>query len=147
MSKPNVRGVIGQVARIRERANLLVEQELAARHLAGIMAAHGAVLHFLFQQDGPVPIKAVVQAAGRVKSTVTGMVNTLETHGYVRKIPSEEDGRVINVELTEKGSGLRNDFEEISRTLQKKVYGSMPQPDRVKLVNLLAQLESNLQSP
>lgn len=147
MSKVDVNGIVGQVSRIREQANLLIEQELSARGLAGIMAAHGSVLHFLFQQDRPVPIKAVVGAVGRVKSTVTGMLNTLESHGYVSKLPSEEDGRVIYVELTEKGSALRNDFEEVSRKLLEKVYGAMPQRDRESLVKLLAQLDGNLRSP
>jgi DNA-binding MarR family transcriptional regulator len=147
MQDLNVNGVVGQVARIRERANLLIERELAARGVVGIVPAHGSVLQFLLRQDRPVPIKAVVVAVGRVKSTVTGILNTLARHGYVRKSPSEEDGRVTYVELTEKGRALREDFDEISRKLLDRLYGTMPQADRQVLVRLLAQLEENLARP
>jgi len=137
---------VGQIARIREQANLLIEQELQAAGVVGIVPAHGSVLQFLLRQDEPVPIKAVVEAVGRVKSTVTGMVNTLERHGYVRKSPSDRDGRVTYVELTGKGRALRADFDRISRKLMRKVYGTMPASDRLRLVQLLTAVETNLRA-
>ena len=143
---PNPRGVIGQIARIRELANLLIERELAVRGIRGLRPAHGSVLAFLFQQTSPVPIKEVVESVGRVKSTVTGMVNTLARHGYVRKTPSHEDGRVVYVELTKQGRSLRPDFEAISEELMATVYGKMPQRDREELVRLLSWAEENLRS-
>lgn len=142
---PDPRGIIGQIARIRERANLLIERELRARGVVGIVPAHGAVLKFLLEQDGPVPAKAVVENVRRVKSTVTGMLQTLERHGYVRKLPCEADSRVTLVELTEAGRALRDDFEAISQTLLDRVCRDMPPADRLRLVELLEQLERNLE--
>lgn len=147
MSKQaNTAGIVGQIARIRERANLLIEQELQAAGVVGVVPAHGSVLQFLLRQDERVPIKAVVEAVGRVKSTVTGMLNTLERHGYVRKSPSDRDGRVTYVELTGKGLALRADFDRISRKLMRQVYGAMPQANRRRLVQLLSEVEVNLQA-
>ncbi len=140
----DTRGIVGQIARIREQANLLIEAELRRRSIAGIVPAHGAVLAFLFQQSRPVPIKAVVENVRRVKSTVTVMINTLEKHGYVRKLPSESDNRVTYVELTPKGRRFRRDFEEISRVLLNKIYGDMSEKDRERLVRQLEKIESNL---
>ena len=37
--------------------------------------------------------------------TVTGIIDRLEKIGYVKRIHSKEDRRVINIELTEKGLG------------------------------------------
>jgi DNA-binding MarR family transcriptional regulator len=102
------------------------------------------VLLFLFHQKQAVPIKDVVDAVGRVKSTVTVMINTLEKHGYVRKAECEKDNRVVRVELTAKGKKLRKDFEAISRILRGKVYGTMGPEDRQALVDLLGTIESNL---
>ena len=70
----DVHGIAGQIGRIREKANALVEQELKDRGINGIVPAHGAVLSFLLQQKGPVAIKAVVENVRRVKSTVTVMI-------------------------------------------------------------------------
>lgn len=137
-------GIVGQISRIRELANLLIEKELEKRSIEGVVPAHGPVLRFLFQQKEPVPIKDVVDAAGRVKSTVTVMMNTLEKHGYIRKAECRKDNRVVRVELTAKGKKLRRDFEAISRILRDKVYGTMSPKDRQVLVDLLGVIESNL---
>ncbi len=136
--------LIAQIARIREAANLLVEKELAARGISGIVPAHGAVLGFLFRQQEPVPIKSLVERVGRVKSTVTGMVATLERHGYLYKQGCELDARSTRIGLTDKGLALRSHFEEISSLLIERTYGTMPEADRQQLVALLSIVEQNL---
>ncbi len=138
------RSIISLISSIREGANLVLEQELGRRGFTGIVPAHGLVLSFLFRQSGPIPIKALVRKSGRVKSTVTGMVNTLEKHGYLYKQASPEDARSTLIGLTEKGLAMKEDFEEISVILQQQVYGDMPADDRQRLVELLAVLCDNL---
>lgn len=140
----NTEGIIAQIARIRESANALIEAELRKRSIKGIVPAHGTVLQFLFQQSKPVPIKAVVERIGRVKSTVTVMINNLERHGYVRKLPCDSDSRVTLVELTPTGRKLRKDFDQISKTLIDKVYGDMKKKDRQALVKWLDVIEVNM---
>lgn len=140
-----IEGIIGQIARIREQANLLIEKELRAIHIEGILPAHGSVLYFLFRQEKPIAMKEIVEKIGRVKSTVTGMINTLAQYGYVEKFQSPDDGRVMLVKLTEKGESLKRPLSEISDTLQKKVYGDMPNDDREILARLLMQVRSNLE--
>jgi DNA-binding MarR family transcriptional regulator len=134
------------MARIRELANLVIESQLRDRSIKGIVPAHGTVLNFLFQQTKPVPIKAVVENVRRVKSTVTVMINTLERHGYVRKMPSKTDNRVTYVELTQKARRLRRDFDEISMILLKSLYRNMSKDDRERLVRQLEQIERNLRT-
>jgi DNA-binding MarR family transcriptional regulator len=143
-TKRNINGVMGQIGRIRERAAIFVEQELQKEGIHGILTAHGSVLIYLFDQEKAVPMKEIVEKVGRVKSTVTGMVNTLEQHGYVEKKKSAEDGRVMLVQLTEKGRAIRPAFDRISNGLLEKLYGDMPQEDRETLARLLAEIRNNL---
>lgn len=140
----DVNGIAGQIGRIREKANALVENELKARGIKGIVPAHGSVLAFLLQQNEPVPIKAVVEHVRRVKSTITVTIGTLEKHGYLRKFSCETDARITYVELTRKGRGLQKDFEGISRALRSKLYSDMSPRDREHLVKLLDEIEENL---
>ncbi|MEN6427481.1 MAG: winged helix DNA-binding protein [Phycisphaerales bacterium] len=140
----DVQGIVGQIARIREKANALIEKELKDRGIQGIVPAHGPVLAFLLRQNQPVPIKAVVENVRRVKSTVTVTIGTLEKHSYVRKLPCETDSRVTYVELTPKGRTLRKDFEEISAALRSKLYGNIAEKDRERLARQLEKIEANL---
>ena len=113
-------------------------------NIEGILPAHGPILYFLFGRNGPVAMKEIVERVGRVKSTVTGMINTLEQHGYVEKFRSPEDGRVMLVQLTEKGKSIRPEVDKVSATVIEKTYGTMPEKERTQLVVLLAKLEKNL---
>ncbi len=140
----DTRGIIGQIARIREQANLHIEEELRKRSIEGIVPAHGAVLVFLFRQSEPIAIREIVAHVGRVKSTVTGMLNTLEANGYVLRLPCEEDSRITLIELTDKGRELQVPFDAISAKLLERVYGSIPQRKRERVVRLLEKIEENL---
>jgi len=140
----DIHGIAGQIARIREKANALIEKELQKRGIKGIVPAHGPALSFLFQQSKPVPIKTVVENVRRVKSTVTVTISTLEKHGYLRKFPCETDNRMIYVELTPKGRRFHKDFDEISQVLLNKLYKDMSKKDRGYLVEQLEKIESNL---
>jgi DNA-binding MarR family transcriptional regulator len=140
----DIRGIAGQIGRIREKANALIEKELQKRGMRGIVPAHGPVLSFLLQQSQPVAIRGVVENVRRVKSTVTVMIDTLVKHGYIRKLPCETDSRITYVELTPKGRRIQKDFEEISRALLNKLYGDMSEKDRERLVRQLDRIEANL---
>jgi DNA-binding MarR family transcriptional regulator len=139
-------GIVALIARIRESANLFIESELKAHGIKGIVPANGAVLNFLFRQSEPVPIKSVVRQIGRVKSTTTGIVATLERHGYLYRQGCSEDARSVRIGLTDKGKSLMQDFEQISTRLLERVYGNMPAEDRRRLIELLTRIEANLNS-
>ncbi len=140
-----INGIIGQISRIREQANVLLEQELQSIHADGLLPAHGTILYFLFKQKRPVAMKEIVEKVGRVKSTVTGMINTLEHYGYVERFQSSEDRRIMLVQLTAKGHELEQPVADISDKLLAKVYGDMISEDQETLVKLLAQVLGNLQ--
>lgn len=136
--------MFAQMARIREQANLLITEELERRSIEGLLPAHGPVVELLLRQDAPLPIKDVVAATGRVKSTVTQVLTGLERKGYVHRTPSTEDNRVVNVALSPKGEALRTHFRAISELLQEVAFRSIPEADLVQLSEVLTQVEDNL---
>ena len=138
--------LIAKIASIREQANTLIETELRARGIQGVVPAHGSILAFLYRQSGPVPMKAVIEHVGRVKSTVTGIVATLERHGYATRTKSAEDGRVVLVELTDKARAFLPQFQDISATLLDAAYGGMPREERETLMRLLDTVDDNLRT-
>jgi len=141
----NTRGLIGQIARIRQRVNALIERELKSRGIKGVVPHHSPVLAFLLRQSEPVPIKALVEHVGRAKSSITGTLNTLERHGYIHRTPCETDKRITYVALTEKGKALEQPMQEISAILLDRFYGGISMGDRQQLVELLERIGKNLE--
>jgi DNA-binding MarR family transcriptional regulator len=136
--------IVVLISLIREKANRFIERELTRQGLTGVLPAHGVVLGYLSKQVEPVQISRVVANTRRAKSTITGTINTLARHGYVKKVSCNEDHRVIYVSLTKKARTLRNKFETISNQLIEKVYGDMAENERATLVALLEKIDSNL---
>lgn len=138
------RGVIDLIARIREQANTIILEELRSRGIDDILPAQGRALAVLYEADGPIPIKTVIESAGRVKSTITVMIRNLEKNEYVSRMPCPDDGRSVLVSLTKKGRELFPAFQEISERLIDAVYGDIPEGEREVLMDLLTRMDGNL---
>src|SRR5499427_9921796 len=71
-----------------------------------LSAAQCHVLH-LIEPDQPVPMGQIAESLACDASNVTGLVDRLESRGLVRRQPSAADRRVKVLDLTPKGSRLR----------------------------------------
>jgi DNA-binding MarR family transcriptional regulator len=140
----NTDGIIALAARVRARANEIIAQELRQRGVLGLVPSHGAILHHLFLQEGPLPMGRLAQLIGRKKNTVTTLVRKLEKHGYVERQPDPTDSRVSLVGLTPQGAAFRNYLDEISEMLLSRVWGHMPLAERQALVAGLEKILANL---
>ncbi len=144
MKNNNTKNIINQISLIREAANSFITNELNSRGYEGVLPAHGIVFSFLFRQKGPIPIISLVNESGRSKSTVTGIVKTLERYGYIYKETAPDDGRSFLIGLTPKGLNVKADFEEISDLLIKNVYSGIPLKERTYICEILSKIVSNL---
>lgn len=140
----NTDSIIALIGRIREEANLQIIQMLSRYDINDLLPAHGSVLHTLFT-DGPMQMKALAEAIGRKKNTVTGLIKTLEDRGYCRRQTDPNDARGQIVALTEKGEAVRQVQDQISDELLNKVWRGIGQSERLLCVNSLNTILKNLQ--
>jgi DNA-binding MarR family transcriptional regulator len=64
---------------------------------------------------------------------------------YVIKCPSEQDGRVIFIELTDKARQFEETFNAISTRLIENVYAGLMETEVVELEHLLEKVEQNFE--
>lgn len=133
-----------RISRIRTRAQLFIIDELARRGIEDVVPSHGAVLAYLYQNGGAVPVTTLVLALRRPKSTITKTTDSLESGGYLSKTPNPGDGRSYLVELTPRGREFYAVFREISERLEEKLFAGLPDEDRQTFSRLLRALEDNL---
>ncbi len=137
-------GTFERIARVHELGNLLIEQELQRRGATGVLPAHGGVLAFLFRQSEPVPIKDLVAFTGRAKSSVTGVIKTLERCGYLSRTQHPDDLRSWRIQLTQDGRDLGPAFQETSHRLMGTVLQGLSEGEQATLLSLLIRIEDNL---
>lgn len=75
------------------------------RETVGLTTSQFAVLIVLSQEDGQ-PISDIAKQLAMGKSSLTGLVDRMVDRGLVRRMPSERDGRVINIHLEPEGQEL-----------------------------------------
>ena len=140
----NPKGIIALIARIRDRANRVIVQELEENKIKGLAPSHGNILVKLFINKS-VTMKELAESIDKDKSTITSLVDKLVRFGYVEKVKDLEDTRVTHVKLTKKGAMLEPVFWEISIKIISKVYNGIFEKDQKTLMSLLNKIYQNLE--
>ena len=93
-------------------------------------------------EKSPRSVKEIGQALGSTFSTVSPLLQRLETSGFVRRVRDIEDERRVWVHITEKGLNLRQPVIEVRKVLAGK-FG-MTDEELVALRKDLQRLSSEI---
>jgi DNA-binding MarR family transcriptional regulator len=114
------------VTQIHHRGRRVFSELLKERGL-DIGPGQGRILFALWQEDG-VPINELIKKTLLRKSTLSELLDSLESAGHVRRVQSEEDRRKVLIELTEKTRQMLNVYIEVSQEMTKIFYeGFLPE--------------------
>jgi DNA-binding MarR family transcriptional regulator len=122
----------GEMIITRELNDLLtIEQEAVMRYI---------------RENGPCPSSALSKAFFVEKSAVTAIINRLENKGYIQRMRSDEDRRVVFLRLTEEGARFHQECWEKINNLLMKIISQLNKEDiesfmktYEKLANILEQ--------
>ena len=106
-------------------------------------SSQGRILFVLWKEDN-VPIKKLSQETQLSKSTLTSMLERLESSGHILRLPSEQDRRVTYVRLTEKNKELKQRYEEISETMTQLYYRGFSGEEIIEFEDNLRRILDNL---
>jgi len=93
-------------------------------------------------EDGPRRMSSLAESAQTSQASLTGIVDRLEDHGFVERVRSCEDRRVIDVSLTKAGASElcrgRRGFLDRAET----VLGHLTSEERTVFLGLLRKLNA-----
>ena len=141
-----IRAIIRNVSLIRQQANEFMRKELDQRGFTDVDTAHSQIFEILLTANGPVAMKTFVEKTGRAKSTITGVIDTLEARGFVERAVMPEDRRQVGVVPTAKAKNLQARFSEMSASLLDTVYKGFTREERQQLHRYLMRIQENLSS-
>jgi len=143
--EPEDRRMIGALLRIpREAAVRQVLAGLAAAGFGDVRPAHFTV----FQHMPPEGIRltALADAALLAKQSMGYLVDDLEAHGYVERVPDPADRRAKVVQLTERGRKVEDTVREVIRQIEADWAARLGQDEYDQLLQLLRALIALLES-
>jgi DNA-binding MarR family transcriptional regulator len=120
-----------------------MEKELSNRNVEGVAPSYGDVLFALDQKECQT-VQDVVKYTNKDKSTISSVLNRLETNGYVRKEKDTIDARITNLALTPKAKKLRPVLYEISRDMNNRIFIGLTHQEKETLFNLMEKILNNI---
>jgi DNA-binding MarR family transcriptional regulator len=133
--------LIGQVHRLGGRA---FSKMLQARGIE-INPAQGRIMFVLWQEDG-IPITELAKQTSLGKSTLTSMLDRLEQAGYVRRVPSPHDRRVVLIERTEKDRAFQQQYVQVSQEMAALFYAGFSEAEIETFEGYLERILGNLKA-
>ena len=144
--KKEIREILRIISFVRHQANLFMRKELDNEGYSDVETAHGSIFEILLTNPTPVTMKTFVEKTGRAKSTITGVIDTLEARDYVERKSMPGDRRQVGVAVTEKLRVLDSRFEGMADRLLDTVYRDFSSEERVELCSLLNRALENLKT-
>jgi DNA-binding MarR family transcriptional regulator len=132
--------------------NLIRTESLVVTELDRLFRSHGL--------SGPgFNVLMIIEGAGRplspyeigdrrlvTRGTVTGLLDTLEKQGLVRRTPHPEDRRMLLIELSDPGRSLLAEVCSELFPIQEELTSSLSGAEKATLVHLLGKLQAHLES-
>src|SRR6476659_4202128 len=120
---------------------LYSESRRVTRHVAeryGLTGSQLLVLKML-EPKGKISLSELSERIRAKNSTVTGIIDRMERDGLVERKRSEEDRRVIFLELTSKGKKLGDTAKIDPMQLFRTLLEDMPDRDAVELQRIMTK--------
>ncbi|MEU5417993.1 MarR family transcriptional regulator [Streptomyces sp. NPDC001407] len=113
----------------------------------GITPAQARLLRTVAHYEEPPRMADLAQRLEVVPRAVTTLVDALEEHGSVRRVPDLSNRRVIRIELTDHGRSTLRALREARRTAVEDTLAPLSAERRELLGDLLAELLNGPDQP
>src|SRR5437763_10705192 len=125
-------------------ADLLVKRIGELVQPFGLSPSSGLALGILADAAAPLAPNQIADRLIISRATVTGLLDSLEKRGYVRRLPHTHDRRMLLIELTDTGRQVAHQFRLLVHQHQKEWLSTLSEQEQAELIQSLHQLQSSL---
>jgi DNA-binding MarR family transcriptional regulator len=140
MTSPDPDGLLAeQLLRLTRRVHRIQKRHLE-RHDLGITPAQSRLLRTLAHYASPPRMADLAARLEVVPRAVTTLVDGLEAHGKVRRVPDPANRRVTRIELTDEGRTTLRELRGARRSAAEEILAPLTEKERQVLGVLLDTL-------
>ena len=131
---------ISQIKRFSDR---IFERILADRKIDAFNGAQGRILYALWQGEA-ISLRELADRTGLAATTLTSMIDRMESAGLVCRTPDKSDRRKTLLTLTEKSQSLYQDYLDVSDRMSEIFYSGFSEKEIRLCESMLARIQENL---
>jgi MarR family 2-MHQ and catechol resistance regulon transcriptional repressor len=138
LEDPLAHRALEALVRAETRVTRRLAYELERR---GVSATGFSMLVVLHSAGGAIELRLLRQRLGLSKANATEVIRTLESRGYVNRIPSIRDGRALVIQNTPAGEALlANAFPGHARRV-RDAFTPLDEQEKRELTRLCRKLD------
>lgn len=131
---------ISQIKRLSDR---IFERILAEKNIDAFNGAQGRILYVLWQTDY-ISLRELSDRTGLAATTLTSMIDRMESAELVSRIPDKNDRRKTLLTLTDRAKQLQPDYMEISARMTDLFYAGFTEDEILQCEAMLVRIHENL---
>ena len=131
------------ISQIKQVSGRIFEKLLVNAGIEAFNGAQGRILYVLWQEDC-VPIVELSRKTGLAKTTLTSMLDRMESANLVERIFDKADRRQIRIALTDKARALSDEYNKVSRQMNEIYYAGFSADEITAFESTLQRILSNL---
>ena len=110
----------------------------------GLSPSSALALGILADAAAPLAPHQIAEKLIFSRATITGLLDSLEKRGYVRRVPHSSDRRMLLIELTDAGRQVAHDFRLQVHRQQKEWLAALSLEEQEALIGALHRLQASL---
>jgi DNA-binding MarR family transcriptional regulator len=130
------------IAKVHQLAGRIFNRKLKDASIE-LNPAQGRIMFVLWHNDR-IPINELAAKTSLGKSTLTSMLDRLESSGYVSRIHCPDDRRIIMIERTEKDKVFERKYTEVSQDMTRLFYMGFSKQEIEQFEGYLQRIFDNL---
>ena len=131
------------ISQIKQVSGRIFEKLLVSAGVEAFNGAQGRILYVLWQEDG-IPIVELARKTGLAKTTLTSMLDRMESAKLIVRVFDKSDRRQIRISLTEKAHELSGEYDKVSREMNETYYAGFSDEEIKTFENGLRRILKNL---
>ncbi len=132
------------ISRIKQVGTRLFDRMLANSGIDSFNGAQGRILYVLWQND-EISISSLSAQTSLANTTLTAMLDRMESLGLVVRKPDPKDRRNRLIALTEKAKSLQDDYDRISQQMNELYYTGFTESEILQFESYLQRVLNNLE--
>ena len=132
------------ISRIKQVGTRLFDRMLANSGIDSFNGAQGRILYVLWQND-EISISSLSAQTSLANTTLTAMLDRMESLGLVVRKPDPKDRRNRLIALTEKAKYLQDDYDRISQQMNELYYTGFTESEILQFESYLQRVLNNLE--
>lgn len=131
------------ISQIKQISGRIFDKLLVGSGVEAFNRAQGRILYVLWQADG-VPIVELSHKTGLAKTTLTSMLDRMESADLIMRVFDKADRRQIRIALTEKSRQLSDAYDKVSCEMNEIFYAGFSDDEIVAFEETLRRILKNL---